>query len=68
MLKFINGLFVIAAFGLVVALIYLGGTGMAHHQQFTDVLAERWYLLVGVAVALVAAVVTRGKPRPAYDD
>lgn len=68
MLKFINGLFIIAAFGLIMVLVYLGGEGMAHHEQFTDVITERWYLLAGVVVALVAAIVTRGKARPAYED
>jgi hypothetical protein len=68
MLKFINGLFVIAAVGLVMTFIYFGGAGLAHGQELTEALLEHWYLLAGVAAALVAAVFTRGKARPAYEE
>ncbi|HVZ29089.1 MAG TPA: hypothetical protein VG839_01760 [Asticcacaulis sp.] len=68
MLKFINGLLVIAAVGLVMTLIYMGGAGLARQQELTEVLAERWYLLAGFAVVVVAAFLTRGKAKPAYED
>ncbi len=68
MLKFINGLFVIAAVGLVMTLIYFGGSGLAHGQELSEAVVEHWYLLAASVVALVIAVVTRGKPQPAYED
>jgi hypothetical protein len=68
MLKFINGLLIIAAVGLIITLVYLGGAGLAHQQELTVVLTERWYLLVGFVVVVLAAIMTRGKARRAYDD
>lgn len=68
MLKFINGLLVVAAVGLIVTLVYLGGAGLAHGQELSGVLTERWYLLAGFVAVVVVAVLTRGKARPAYDD
>jgi hypothetical protein len=68
MLKFINGLLIIAAVGLIMALVYLGGAGLAHQQELSEVLAERWYLLAGFVAVLGAAFLTRGKRRPAYDE
>ena len=68
MLKMLNGLFVIASVGLIMAMIFLGGQGLAHNEQVMDVFAQRWYLLAAFVLTVGLALMTNRKKRPSYED
>ena len=68
MLRFVNSLLVIVCAGVAMLTMFMIGQGLAHHQGVMDVVAERWYLLAGFAIAVVLAMLTRGRKRPSYED
>ncbi len=68
MLRFLNSLLVIACAGVAMLIVFMVGHGLAQHQGVMDVVADRWYLLAGFAIAVVLAVLTRGGKRPSYED
>ena len=63
MLKFINGLLVIAAVGCIIAFVFMAGHGLAQHETVVQVMTERWYLLAGFAAVMFLVMLTGGRKR-----
>lgn len=65
MLKLINGIFVIAAVGVLMGLIFMVGQAQAQGEDIMGAVMDRWYLPAAFVATVMGALITNRKPRQA---